>query len=82
MPEPQPTRGWWLIWAYTVAHNLWAVNRNREMLSEAARRTRQNHPILTPVLGVGLFAHLMGWLNERADPLAWVGGIYAKVRRR
>lgn len=77
--EPRRTRGWWPIWAYVVAHNIWAAGRNQEMLSQAAARTRRAHPVIVPIAGLVLYAHLMGWLG-RCDPLYWLGAAALKVR--
>lgn len=77
--ELRRTRGWQLLWAYVLVHNIWAVIRGHEMLSQTAKRQREAHPLLVPVLAGMLLAHLMGWLG-RGDPISWVG--VAVERRR
>lgn len=79
MSEPQRTRGWALLWAYVIAHNVWAAGRGREMLSEAARRHRRQRPLLVVTAAGLLYAHLMGWLGSR-DPLFWLGTQAERLR--
>ncbi|OBY33436.1 hypothetical protein [Mycolicibacter kumamotonensis] len=66
--ESRPTRGWALIFGFVLGHNIWAAGTHREMLSETSKRQALAHPVLVPLLALGLYAHLMGYLRGY-DPI-------------
>lgn len=74
-------RGWLAIAGVAAIHNIIQAGRGKELLSEAARRWRRRHPILVPVLSLGLWAHLMGWLPRWMDPLYMLGVVAESLRR-
>lgn len=72
-PDHSGTPGWVTILGFAAAYNVVQAGRRRELLSEACRRHRRNHPVLIPLAALGLWAHLMGWLDHRIDPLYQLG---------
>jgi len=77
----RPTRGWAILWGFVIAHNLWAIATGREMLSERARQVACRHPLLVPLGGLTLWAHLMGYLGPY-DPIHWIGSAADKAGGR
>lgn len=62
-------RGWLVLGAYVVAHNIRAAGRGDEMLSEACDRYLKSHPVLTTSVVALVSLHLVNALPPFADPL-------------
>ena len=62
-------RGWVVLAAYVVGHNVCAAGRGDEMLSEACDRYLKSHPVLTTAVVAAVALHLVNALPPFVDPL-------------
>lgn len=72
-------RGWLVLGAYVVAHNIRAAGRGDEMLSEAVDRYLLRRPLLTTAAVAVVALHLLNRLPPTADPLGAAMGGLARV---
>ncbi len=69
MTNRRADRGWLLLGAYVVGHNVRAAGRGDEMLSQAADRYLERHPVLTHLVVGAVALHILNRLPDWADPL-------------
>lgn len=62
-------RGWIILAAYVVGHNVRAAGRGDEMLSMAVDRYLERHPVATHLVVGAVALHLLNALPSYADPL-------------
>lgn len=73
-------RGWLVLGAYVISHNVLAAGRGDEMLSQAVDRYLVRRPVLTYVVVGAVALHLLNRLPAFADPLgAAMGAVARKV---
>ncbi len=72
-------RGWLILAAYVVVHNVRAAARGDEMLSHAVDRYLVEHRVLTyGVIGT-VALHLANLMPSRYD---WLGGLMGWIARK
>ena len=72
-------RGWLLLAAYVVAHNIRAAGRGDEMLSQAVDRYLLEHRVVAyGVIGT-VALHLANLMPARFD---WLGGLMGWIARK
>lgn len=69
MAARKADRGWVGLAAYVVGHNVRAAGRGDEMLSQAADRYLERHPVLTHLVVGAVALHILNRLPDWADPL-------------
>lgn len=69
MTARKADRGWVGLAAYVVGHNVRAAGRGDEMLSQAADRYLERHPVLTHLVVGAVALHILNRLPDWADPL-------------
>lgn len=78
----KPTRGWWVIGAFVVVHNIVAAGQGKEMLSEAFDRWMISHPRVATGVVAAVALHLINWLPPRYDPIHIFFEGCSELRRR
>lgn len=71
-------RGWLMLAAYVVGHNVLAAGRGDEMLSQAVDRYLARRPVTTYLVVGAVSLHLLNRLPPFADPLGAVMGAIAR----
>ncbi|MCT7369479.1 DUF7427 family protein [Mycolicibacterium llatzerense] len=71
-------RGWFVIAAFVVGHNVRAAGRGDEMLSQAVDRYLERRPFLTWLVVGAVSLHLLNRLPPFADPLGAAMGTLAR----
>ena len=79
MAARKADRGWVGLAAYVVGHNVRAAGRGDEMLSQAADRYLEHHPLLTHLVVGAVALHILNRLPGWADPLGVAMDTMARI---